>query len=379
MPLILDVFSMSEAPSGSQQSSSVPRQESNFPVTPPCSPPLVQLGPFSATPVTSQNVHFRKENANSCGFATESVNIQRARNFEVFNSDSRMPYTHYRMEQMSNNPPGFTNGLIQRGRSMNRPENSIYGQQAYIEPNNNTVTSHFNHHQDFVTNGDKPPIEHLRDMFTPSNKYLVPKESFLAKGSSLYTRFKLQRDSKMSENNPPNQYVPSPVELPKTSPRNLPQMDFKDGSCENVSNLPQTSVINNRGINKRNEVCVGLNASCSTNILLPTDKRETNVSCASLLQEYGRNRVLRDQVQAPVSNPPSNWYQTRLPRVSEPAPCGQRSEKKYGTEQSPGTTSSPSDRSSTFLTPRDVKVRKLKKLLEEQEATLKRLKTNNQS
>jgi hypothetical protein len=84
MPVILNVFSLSKDPV--KQSNT--KQENSVLFTPPCSPPYVQLGPFSALPVTSQKPRVRDEFINQAPIQQRRENwykpVQAYHNFHEY-------------------------------------------------------------------------------------------------------------------------------------------------------------------------------------------------------------------------------------------------------------------------------------------------------
>lgn len=379
MPLILNVFSLSAEGSlrATKQVNTLSKQANGFPVTPPCSPPLVQLGPFQAIPVMGRNSQVRPKNTNPCGFSADNFGAQtvQGRN-SMISADARMQHVYKHLDPMANT----SSHLIANG-VLPVVEHNNYGQYAYAG-DNSQPSGYFNSYGG-GNNSGKSPILQLTSTFSLGNKYLVPKESFVTKESSgMFTRFKLQRSANASENRPPNVNVPSMAgEFSQTTPKSTGQLciDPKNdeyragGSSRGFACLLQRASVTQSQKNGRSEIVHGTEVCSSSNnrVVMPTDNQK-NYS-----QSYPGFRQGYDQTQHTAVSTNGNLYLTRVPITSKPAPCAPSKEQISEIEQSQWSSASSGDERSEFLSPRDARVKKLKKLLEEQEAKLNRLRTSH--
>lgn len=294
-------------------------------------------------------------------------NQQEYRNTSVASSNPREclpnPAQDYAFNISQHNPQQIANGVLplEKQPPSNQSEYEKYSSQRYTNcPNNNEHGSE------------------LKAILMDS--YMVEKGHSMAKGNGVYTRFKLKQHL---------------TEVNKTShqPREDSSTIFQTPAAQGVT-IPTTyssvsqTVANHGGASSTSAVFLNTPSSVhlpnevpipsnySNNVSPP--KYRTDYGCTAILDGYGKNVVVSQGAGSPSNN--INTYSVNLSEHTLNSPTTNSEKQSPYFENStiyiPGRNDEDTEKKSplVFLTPRDAKVIELKQRLEEQEATLRKLR-----
>ena len=158
MPVILNVFSLSKDPA--QQFIANTKQVSSVLCTPPCSPPLVQLGTFSVSSVPSQNPRFRNEFFNQTAFQQPGRE----------NRYKQVQHSYKNFQEQSNKPTQRVYYNYQENFS--KPVQQVSSQEYFIKPVKQVFYTPQECHSKPVQQGYSPPV-HIQQVYNP--QAILPK------------------------------------------------------------------------------------------------------------------------------------------------------------------------------------------------------------
>ena len=294
-------------------------------------------------------------------------NQQEYHNISIAGSNSReclpSPAQDYVFNISQHNPQQIANGVLPLERQpSNQSEYEKYSSQRYTN-----CTSNNEHESQLKA--------------TLMDSYMVEKGHSMAKGNGVYTRFKIKQHL---------------TEVNKTShqSRENSSTSFQTPAAQGATNIATTHsnvspTVANHGVassasvvylntpsrvHPPNEVPVPSNYS--NNVSPP--KYRTDHGCSVILDGYGKNVVISQGSSRPSNN--NSTYSINLSEHTLSSPTTNSEKQSPYSENTtiyiPGRNDENPEKKSplVFLTPRDVKVIELKQRLEEQEATLKKLR-----
>ena len=276
---------------------------------------------------------------------------------------------------LAHNLQQIANGVLPLGKQIANQST----RERHVQPN--TVPL-FNQGYNHTDGNEQQPVAQLQSLLTDS--YLVENGNSVAKGNGMYSRFKLKQPLAESYKvaHQPNEILPQFFQIP-------PVNDGANvGTANSGNSHPKAlNVLSNTPSSARSHNEVNTTPNYSNGVY--TDKYRTDYGCSAILDGYGRNRVLSTTSNSPTNN--NNVFNMYSIKQSEdpfptstmiPGKKSSYSEKPFCTStiyipSSGGESGEPGTKNPLeLLSIRDAKVNELKRRLEEQEATLKKLRAN---
>ena len=284
----------------------------------------------------------------------------------------------YVYNPIQQNPQQIANGVL--------PLEKQIGNQSMCERpvQPNTVPLLGQEYQNHAGNNEQQAMSQFKS--TLSDGYLVESGNSMAKGNGMYARFKLMQPLGESNTIPrqPTEILPQFFQIPP----------IHDGSNIGTVNSGVSPAVNghlllpNASLPACSQNEVNTYPNCSTGVY--GDKYKTDYGCTAILGGYGKNTVSSNSSNGLTNNNVYNMYSMKQPENSFDTPT-MISEKQSVYSEKPFCTSMVYIPSSSgvseelgrtsprarYLSPRDAKVIELKQRLEEQEATIKKLRANH--
>ena len=276
------------------------------------------------------------------------------------------------------NPQRIANGVLPL-------EKQIANQSICERPVQPNTVPLFNQGYNYTDDNEQQPVPQLQGVLADS--YLVENGNSVAKGNGMYSRFKLKQP--LAESNKisyqPTEALPQFFQIPPVHVGSNVGTANSGNSHPNASNVLLNTPSSARS---QNEV----NTTPNYNSGVYTHKYRTDYGCHAILDGYGKNRVLATTTNSPTNN--NNVFNIFSMKQSEDSfdtstmisgKISSNSEKPlctstidippFGGASGEVETKNPLE----SLSIRDAKVNELKRRLEEQEATLQKLRANIES
>lgn len=279
----------------------------------------------------------------------------------------------YAYNPVRQNPHQIANGVLPLEKQ--RSNQNMY--ESQFQPN----TTQF-YTQRYVDSKDQPAPQ-LKSIL--SDGQLVERGHSMAKGNGVYARFKLTQsmvesntESRQSTEGPPQFY-----QIPAVQDASNIGSIYSGVPISNRENVSSTAVM---FPNTLSTVQNGVNTPPNYSNGVYAGKYRTDYGCSAVLDGYGKNKVLCKNSDSPTNNTTYNMKQSEDPfatptMISEKQSVYSENSFCSSTIYIPGSTSvsgeQGKDSPREFLSPRDAKVIELKQRLEEQEATLEKLRANH--